>query len=370
MKKLLENIFSIKKEGKYRVLRICWISIKFKRKNYDYLDENGCFMHTHFLKHNHPNEFASFQYEMPYVMIRNPGDLPNPQITEFVDICRFIDYLNTRHADVTFSVLDVGARNGLISDGLNYLINLKNKYLVGIEPDVAEASRILENPCMGQYNEILPIALYSQEGEAILNVTQTPGCSSILAPNVELFESNGIAVADWFKVKETLKVKTTTLEKAFPSSGFDIVKIDTQGVEYDVLSGASDLFFAQNIAISLETQFYEFYKGQKLIGDIFDFLTKKGYWLLKIDPNNESRDGLDWECDLKFIKAPTTIDNAEMLLKHCLFAMMCHRKSYVAFLLRNYGYNYLGGNEFAYLTKLLNLKYTDEGYKLPVIDSI
>ena len=58
----------------------------------------------------------------------------------------------------------------------------------------------------------------------------------------------------------------------------DVIKIDTQGTEIDVLEGAGRLL-DETIAVDLEVEFVDQYKGQPLFADIDAFMRSAGFLL-------------------------------------------------------------------------------------------
>ena len=75
--------------------------------------------------------------------------------------------------------------------------------------------------------------------------------------------------------------------------GVDVIKIDVEGCSYEVLEGCGKLL--QDIKIMhIETEGVEYFKGQKLQGDVFDFLTKNGFRMLKMSyaPNIDQHDSV------------------------------------------------------------------------------
>ena len=56
-----------------------------------------------------------------------------------------------------------------------------------------------------------------------------------------------------------------------------VIKLDTQGSELGILESAGDLSACE--AIYVEAEFLEFYHGQPLFGDLFQYLRDNGFEL-------------------------------------------------------------------------------------------
>lgn len=81
-----------------------------------------------------------------------------------------------------------------------------------------------------------------------------------------------------------------------------MLKIDTQGFDFEILKGAESCFKAQLIKnIVIEMNFVKLYSGQNTLGDVIDILILNGfkpvglYYIFR-DKNNE---GISW-CNMLF----------------------------------------------------------------------
>lgn len=75
-----------------------------------------------------------------------------------------------------------------------------------------------------------------------------------------------------------LVVRTTTLDDFCREINFrpDVLKIDCEGATFDILAGGMNVLSGVR-AICLETESIEFFKGQKLDGDVSELLRKAGF---------------------------------------------------------------------------------------------
>jgi len=80
------------------------------------------------------------------------------------------------------------------------------------------------------------------------------------------------------------EIATITLDEAsqqFYCSGPYLIKIETQGSELDVLTGASAIL-KQTDLIVLEVSFFEFFKGAPTAWDYFQFMSDRGFVIYDI----------------------------------------------------------------------------------------
>jgi FkbM family methyltransferase len=144
--------------------------------------------------------------------------------------------------------------------------------------DIAERSDIT-------WNEIhIPLALGRSCGEQTLYVTNEPMCSSLYPPN-EAFIARFDGLKELAGLDFEIDVETTTLDQfceAEKISEIDFLQIDVQGADLDVLHGAINLLAKSVLAIQIEVEFSELYKGQPLFADIDTFLRSQYFSLFDL----------------------------------------------------------------------------------------
>jgi FkbM family methyltransferase len=131
------------------------------------------------------------------------------------------------------------------------------------------------------YREI-KVALGEQDTEAQLHITRHPGCSSLFPPNADIVKH--IPIREYFDVVKTEKVVLRHLAgviegEALPAP--EMLKIDTQGYEYQVLSGLGSRIDSV-VCIQAEAHFKELYAGQKTFCALNEFLMGHGFRLIEI----------------------------------------------------------------------------------------
>jgi FkbM family methyltransferase len=128
-----------------------------------------------------------------------------------------------------------------------------------------------------------PFALASGEGKGTLNVTKRVSMTSMLKPNAPLL------ARFWDKpehtaIVSTLEVPTKPIDALMGENGIalDAIKIDVQGGEYDILSGAREslarsLFFAE-----VEVSFLERYSGLRTFEKVVALMGESGFELIDV----------------------------------------------------------------------------------------
>lgn len=276
----------------------------------------------------------------------------------------FIDFLNTKYPKVTVRILDIGARGGLSCSELSPLISLKNKYLVGVEPDTEELSHLHELTGGEKYDELYDVALASNKGNRDLYLTFVRGCSSLLEPNYDWLQKNKFLQSEYFRPEKKITVSTTTLSELFENPNFDFIKIDTQGLEYEIVSSVREDFWNNVIGLLLEAQTYPAYKGQALINSVLQIMHNNRYFLCKLTPYE--KEGLIFECDLAFIKTFEEINSADDFLKRILFVAVTKKSNHISYLLRIFGETYLSKEDIDFIQKCFDLPIIPPDYKILV----
>lgn len=181
-----------------------------------------------------------------------------------------------------FNFLDVGAKFGPqyafpwpIHSRFNELKVLFNFY--GIEPDPIHFRYLSLNK---NINHLYEIGLNDVSGESILYETKGTGKSSILKPIKEEIEKHYNGDIDEYSVIREHKIYLHTIDDFFKSVNFDIIKIDTQGSEYNILVGGKN-HLPKCTSLWIETSTVEQYEGQKTHDEIVEFLDSEGFFPIR-----------------------------------------------------------------------------------------
>jgi FkbM family methyltransferase len=187
------------------------------------------------------------------------------------------------------SLVDIGSRWAR-SDELEPL----KKYVdcIAFDADAAEASRLEgEGSCGFRSFRVLPYFIGPRNGEETFYLFKERCLSSGLLPSNEYAKFN----CPGFVVEQTVSVDSRTLDSVMEServADIDIIKADTQGTEYDILTNSPDSL-AKACLVEIEVEFLEMYKNQKLFSDVSAFMREKGFYLLYLNRAFVNRSGYD-----------------------------------------------------------------------------
>lgn len=111
-------------------------------------------------------------------------------------------------------------------------------------------------------------------GSAVLHLTNTGYTSSLYEPNHNLMEKFQ-NLAELCQVVDRIPVETVRLDDVLNGQQPDFLKMDVQGAELDVLTGAQKALETVSV-VQTEVEFLELYKGQPLFADVDAELRKAG----------------------------------------------------------------------------------------------
>ncbi|MBI1778581.1 MAG: FkbM family methyltransferase [Proteobacteria bacterium] len=178
------------------------------------------------------------------------------------------------------SFIDVGARNGVheVAEPLARLTAV-----LAFEPDRAECQRLLSDPAItspwASFN-LEAIALSNKTADVSLYRAEVPTNHSLL-PTFEPFVQR-YAMAK-FVGKGTITVSATMLDTILfdrrptePDLG-EIIKLDTQGSEWEVLEGAARCLEERCVAVYSEVWFCQAYENVKQFSEVELLLRRHGF---------------------------------------------------------------------------------------------
>jgi FkbM family methyltransferase len=160
-----------------------------------------------------------------------------PFVWELDVIQKFVDQIQN-----DFVVLDIGANTGLFSLAAKYYENTKWHLF---EPDPFNYSSLQENL---KINEIENVSLYEEAmgdkvGKEILKICSIHRGLNTIGKDVKRFsESESI----------DHPVKMNTIDNLFLDTKIDLIKIDTEGSEYDIIVGGIETIKKYKPKILLE----------------------------------------------------------------------------------------------------------------------
>lgn len=197
-------------------------------------------------------------------------------------------------------VIDVGANEG------QYAMRIRNDgytgHILSFEPNSLAFKRLLKNASTDNKWKCHNFALGDKEQTAILNLTELDVYSSLLpiTSDLESLDHRANVVK-----KEPVVVKTIDgiWDIIDLQSGPIFLKIDTQGYEKEVLSGAKGNIH-NFIGIQVEMSLHRTYSGQPQIEEMIPFMYQQGFELFAIwDGFSDPRSGQILEVDGLFFRA-------------------------------------------------------------------
>lgn len=176
--------------------------------------------------------------------------------------------------------VDVGAR-----DGVHELVwpLAGATAVLGFEPDPEECARLNAATASGSpwaACAFEPVALVAEEGIGVLHVLTAPTNSSLRPPNPAL--TARYEMVKWRPVARR-PVPTTTLDavlfgrRANEAHWGEMLKLDTQGTEYEILAGARRTLAERTVVVVTEVSFCELYQGQRLFSEVELLLRATGF---------------------------------------------------------------------------------------------
>ena len=227
----------------------------------------------------------------------------------------------------TISLLDVGAAHGAYDRWSSFKRHID---YFAVEPDSRSSTSVLKSNSASAYNSetLITKALWHSVGEVTLNLCRKPMASSIYEPNrqfTDLFpepERNDIVG------KVTLPCETVDRIAQQLNTTFDVIKLDVQGAELDVMHGSAKSL-EHALAIDIEVEFCELYKGQPLFDQVFSFLRKAGLefidftYIYRWSPDTYNGLGQATFSDVLFMRAPEKVAESSDASTISKFAMIC-----------------------------------------------
>jgi FkbM family methyltransferase len=172
-------------------------------------------------------------------------------------------------------IVDAGASTGRISR--IFLRRFPEAHVYAFEPNPLYRSSLKDYAAQDPRFHPFFAALSDRAGTVELLVTESPGNSSLLAPDSNLREIDPVGS----QVRQRVSVEAMTLDRWAQRAGADIgiLKLDIQGAELRVLRGASRLLRNTIRAVYTEILFNSLYQGGALFSEIDGHLRGQGFVL-------------------------------------------------------------------------------------------
>jgi len=165
------------------------------------------------------------------------------------------------------------------------------------EPNAAERVKLEEQLAQSPFAavEVAPYAIADHNGTADFHITRNTVTSSLRRVDPWFLERYRIK---HFDVVETVAVPVRTLDELVmrpPSAARrgELVKIDAQGMGYEVLAGAKTLLGEQCLAVLCEAEFVDHYESEKKFPEIHGVLSSHGFYPYGFFPHYHSNKMID-----------------------------------------------------------------------------
>jgi FkbM family methyltransferase len=231
--------------------------------------------------------------------------------------------------------VDIGARGNLSQPFADIRKKLpKLLRVIAFEPDSSADLQIRSN-LNGEL--IINKAAWSHAEKLSLFLTKGNSASSVFRPNMEmkkLFQAEHMVIRDVARIEEVEGIPLDDLMKSMSDVGGSFLKCDTQGSEFEVVSGAQIYLKNKCIGLTMECWMQPIYEGVRTVDEVIrsimelDFeifdVQVSAHWNRKINQNSLVRKkqvvGLDFlafkKLDSFFALNPTN----EEILRFVIFA--------------------------------------------------
>jgi FkbM family methyltransferase len=196
-------------------------------------------------------------------------DLTTSTEDYFGEIRRFGEEYQRRFGQAT-NVLEIGSRDGYHADYLKKMFNIPDNkvFIVDAHPDCAKLIRS-EHP---NYR-VIEVAITQNRGIVSFNAIQNLDLGGLGASSILSRKDGPVIFENWINV---IAIKGSDLLELINEREYDLVKIDVEGLTYEVLESFSHSLGKIKM-IHTEAEYFEIWKGQKLYSDLCDLLTRRGF---------------------------------------------------------------------------------------------
>jgi len=181
----------------------------------------------------------------------------------------------------SITIFDVGACTGSVT--LQYNSLFKKAVIYSFEPYFPSFEILKKEISRFNNVKVFNIALSDKTGQIGFHVNKSYATNSILETHPDSGESWNHEALNTI---EKIKIDTITLDDFIDQNKIDkidILKLDTQGTEYQIIEGASKSIEQNKISlIYLEIIIMPTYKGQKSFDEILYLLRSKGFALYNL----------------------------------------------------------------------------------------
>jgi FkbM family methyltransferase len=176
-------------------------------------------------------------------------------------------------------VIDAGARYGLHPTWSD-LRGVVDFHLFELDKD--EAARLALKYRNDKRVKVYPVALFSHDTILRFTVNTHHALNSIYETNNELLSSNEYMLRE-FTPTRTSEAPARSVDSLFQNTDVHFLKLDVEGAEFHVLSGAEKSLRSTVLGVRSEVLFAPVFKSAPQFGEIHRLLSDAGFELLNFE---------------------------------------------------------------------------------------
>ena len=195
------------------------------------------------------------------------------------------------------AVIDVGAHEGLFTEGIDRLFGIQKGILVELQPSkIDNLRRRFPSPRF----KVVNAAVSNVIGAMDVEINTIDSTTSILKTKRKSRELAALDVG----IASICRCPIVTLDSIICNESMniiDLLKVDVQGAEHLVISGAAKTL-SLTAAIWIEVSFKPLYEGSCMYNEVFDLLWKCGFKLWDLETGFRSSTGELVQADALFLR--------------------------------------------------------------------
>jgi len=193
-----------------------------------------------------------------------------------------LDKLKSEDIDGGINIIDLGSSGGLGAywKPLNRFLNL-----YAFDPNEDECKKMSQEKTCSLSANYMPYAIAGKKGKYTLYKTNDKHCWSLLEPNSDWLSRFSFYQKFVVREKVTIYAKTLGDIALLKGINFDVMKLDTQGLELPILESSVNIV-KNCFLIEVETGFLENYKNESTFNQICEFMRKNDFLLFDINTDH------------------------------------------------------------------------------------
>ena len=210
------------------------------------------------------------------------------------------------------------------------LFALHTKTAHALELDPREAERLEGSQ---EYNKVYCEAIAGYTGEATLYIGNNPESTSI-REHLDFYNEYYFYDRHSIRVVKSVPIKVKRLQEVVGTDcPYDFLKLNIEGIEWDILNSLDDGFLSSVIGICTEAQTIAMHKGSHTSDEILQWARDHHFVLLDVQKNIFE---FQIEHNLIFVKDPLFCKTKEQLIKWVMMGFLVKDADFVAYMLRLY----------------------------------